>query len=93
MRDDRSEQFKRLDHIDSELDEYRAEIRSIHDQISESVFEKVREANARSLTNEAMFESVKMKAEEVMLRFEYLVEQDFREQAILVGKLQESYIE
>ena len=45
----------------------------MHDNISHSVFDKVREANQRSLTNEALFENVKMKAEEVMMRFESLV--------------------
>ena len=31
--------------MDNELNEYRKDIRTLHDQISESVFEKVNEAN------------------------------------------------
>lgn len=83
----------RLDHVDNEIDQYRSEIRQIHDQISESVFEKIREANARTLTNESMFQNMQMKVQEMSNRFEVLVENDIREQAIHVAKLNESYIE
>lgn len=93
LRDDRQTVFMRLDHVDSEIDQYRSEIRQIHDQISESVFEKIREANARTLTNETMFQSIQTKVTDMISRFETLVENDMREQAVLVGKLQENYIE
>ena len=57
------------------------------------MLEKVREANARTLTNETMFNNIQTKVTDMINRFESLVEMDFREQAILVGKLQENYIE
>ena len=51
LREDRSTIIERIDHTDSELEQYRKDIRELHDQISKSVFDKIREAHARALAN------------------------------------------
>ena len=87
LRDDRVQIFRRLDHADSEVEENRAEMRNFHDQISASVFEKVTEANARSLGTESMFQGMKEKIDLACERFDSLIMQDLREHAIQIGKL------
>ena len=73
LRDDRMQVFRRLDHVDEEIDENRAEMRTMHDQISASVFNKVSEANARSLANEVMFSGITEKIEQTVERFDTLI--------------------
>ena len=93
LRDDRKVIMERMDNTDNELAQYRKDVRLMHDQISESCFAKIREANARSMENSRLFEEMTAKLEQLDQRHEILIEGDFRDQAVTIGKLTEGLID
>ena len=93
LRDDRKALFRRLDHVDDQLNNYRADIRVMHDQIAKSVFEKIREVSARSLSNEISIDMLKQSVQDTVTRYELLLHSDFRDQSVSILKLQENFNE
>ena len=73
--------MERLDNYDNEINQYRRDIRVMHDQISASVFEKLKIADARSLENTALFEQMTLRLNKIVERQETVIEVDFREQS------------
>lgn len=71
--------MERLDNVDNEVNQYRRDIRVMHDQISASVFEKLKIADARSLENTALFEEMTRRLDHIVDRHENVIEVDFRE--------------
>ena len=82
LRDDRSVIFGRLDHTDNELENYRKDIRALHDQISKSVLKQVHETNARTLETDLKVSELIAVSEKLQRKFHLMIETDFRESAI-----------
>lgn len=93
LRDDRKVIMERLDNTDHEIAQHRKDMRVMHDQITESTFSKIREANARSLENTRLYHENTIKLEQLDQRHESLIEGDFRDQAVTIGKLTEGLID
>ena len=64
-----------------------------HDQIAKSVFEKIREVSARSLSNEISIDMLKQSVQDTVTRYELLLHSDFRDQSVSILKLQENFNE
>ena len=92
IRDDRTLIMGRLDHTDTELLQYRKDIRELHDQVSRTVLQSVSDANARSLVTENGMGEVTRRIEELRTQFDTAIHLDLREQAVQVQKLNEHFI-
>lgn len=93
LRDDRSVTIARLDHTDNELQQYRKDIRELHDQISASVLDAVGQANARSLVNENNVVALTEQVDKLYESVEVYIKDDLRKQAVEVSSLKEFFIE
>lgn len=51
LRDDRSIIMQRLDHTDSEVHQYRKDVREMHDQLAKQLMDKVMDASRTSVKN------------------------------------------
>ena len=78
LRDDRSVTIARLDHTDNELQQYRKDIRELHDQISASVLDAVGQANARSLVNENNVVALTEQVDKLYESVEVYIKDDLR---------------
>ena len=82
----------RLDHTDTELGQYRKDIRELHDQISKTILSSLSASNARSIVCENGIIAVEKRLDELKEFTDTAIRSDLRDQAVQVGKLNEHFI-